>query len=68
MSRFVHKVKDAMTDHRKEAPGARGSRPQEDTRAAGSSPDQYNPSGMNPSSGPRAEDEPGTYRDSKFDG
>ncbi|OQE10620.1 hypothetical protein PENFLA_c085G01520 [Penicillium flavigenum] len=77
MSRFVHKVKDAMTDHEKETTGARGTRPpQEDTRTAGSNPDQYNSSSMNPSSGmdskdsygsdPRSGDEPGTYRDSKF--
>jgi hypothetical protein len=78
MSKFVHKVKDAMTGHEKEAPGAHGPPAQEDTWTAGSNPDQHNTSSMNPSSGmnskdsygsgPRSGNEPGTYRDSKFNG
>ncbi|KAJ5545086.1 hypothetical protein N7461_007390 [Penicillium sp. DV-2018c] len=67
MSKFIHKVKDAMTDHNKNAPGA---------RTTEADPDQYNSPSTNPSSslgsnnpygsGPRTDDEPGTYRDSKF--
>jgi len=79
MSKFVHKVKDAMTDHDRDA-RARGSQVPHDTYGSSNPPtteygsNQYNSSGMNPSSGmgsnnpygsdPRSGNEPGTYDDS----
>lgn len=83
MSNFVHKVKDAMTDDKRDAPGARGNRPPQrehgsfNPRTTESDPNQYNssslnqPSGMgsnNPYGSRRSDDEPGAYRDSKGNG
>ncbi|KGO69330.1 hypothetical protein PITC_095120 [Penicillium italicum] len=80
MSNFVHKVKDAMTDDKRDAPGARGNRPPQrehgsfNPRTTESDPNQYNSSSMNQPSGMgsnnpygsrRSDDEPGAYRDSK---
>ncbi|KAJ5520934.1 hypothetical protein N7463_001387 [Penicillium fimorum] len=69
-----------MVDHDKEAPGAHGFQFQQDTRTPELNQDQHNSSSMNPSSssgmgsnntygsGPRSDDEPDTYQDSKFNG
>jgi hypothetical protein len=80
MSNFMHKVKDAMTDDKRNAAGARGNRaPQGEhgsfnPRTTESDPNQYNsssvnqPSGMgsnNPFGSRRSDDEPVAYRDSK---
>lgn len=83
MSNFVHKVKDAITDDKRNAPGSRGNRapPGEhgslDPRTTESVPKQYNSSNMNHSSGMgfnnphgsrRSDDEPGANRDPKGNG
>lgn len=84
MSKFVHKVKDAMTDDRKDTNQAPGYRAPQDyhgtsnIRAAELNPDQTNPSRVNTSSGlgpnnpyssrHRSDDNTGTYRDSKLNG
>lgn len=84
MSKFVHKVKDAMTDDRKDTNQAPGYRAPQDyhgtsnIRAAESNPNQPNPPGMSAPSGlgpnnpygsrHRSDDDPGTYQDSKLNG
>lgn len=83
MSNFMHKVKDAMTDDKRNAPGSRGNRAplgehgSLDPRTIESDPNQYNSSSMNQPSGMgcnnlygsrRSDDEPSAYRDSKGNG
>lgn len=83
MSNFMHKVKDAMTDDKRNATQSRGNRapPGErrssDPRTTQSEPKQYNSSSMNHSSGMgfnnpygsrRSDDEAGANHDSKGNG
>ncbi|CAI7629581.1 unnamed protein product [Penicillium glandicola] len=81
MSKFMHKVKDAVTDHNMDTTGARGSQAPHNTYGTSNPPKEYdsnenNSSGMNTSSGmgsnnpygsdTRSGNEPGTYRDSRM--